>query len=63
MTHMTPGEPNASLAEHHTVDGRIPFRATLKPWRKPLFVGIYRGNIRNLGVVGVRPSTVWPLRG
>ena len=26
-----------------TVDGRKPFRTTLKPWLKPLFVGIYRG--------------------
>ena len=26
-----------------TVDGRNPFRTTLKPWLKPLFVGIYVG--------------------
>ena len=27
------------------MDGRNPFRTTLKPWLKPLFAGIYRGNI------------------
>ena len=46
----------------HTVDGRNPFRTTLKPWLKPLFVGIYRGIL--IPVVsqvmrnGFRPSTV-----
>ena len=27
----------------NTVDGRNPFRTTLKPWLKPLVVGICRG--------------------
>ena len=36
------GEPFGTFT---TVDGRNPFRTTLKQWLKPLFVGIYKGII------------------
>ena len=41
------------------MDGQNPFRATLKPLLKPLFVGIYRGMIIPvffLGGAGFCPS-------
>ena len=48
----------------HTVDGcEIHFAPPKKPWLKPLFVGMYRGLIRNQSFVGgakwiSQPSTV-----
>ena len=41
-----------------TVDGRNPFRTTLKPWLKSLFVAICSGIIQGfLDDAGYRPST------
>ena len=51
------------LSAVHTGDGRNPFRTALKPWLKPLFVGICRGIIIPLdflGGAGFRPSAVPP---
>ena len=45
------------------MDGRNPFRTTLKPW-EPSFVGMYRRIIIPLGFLGgarFRPSTVSPI--